>query len=62
LVTERHPLVYPFPDTATSNAWCALYDFPLAVVVFEGDAKRMAVLREDDGTVSPLVEVSNLRR
>ena len=35
ITPKRHALVNPFPYAAAGNAWCALDDFPLAVVVLE---------------------------
>ena len=59
---EAHALVGPLPDGATGNARRALNDFPLAVVVLERDAERVAVFGEDDGAVKMLVEPAYLAR
>ena len=60
-IPERYALVGPLPHRAAGYAGRALYDFPLAVVVFKRDAQRVAIFGEDDGTVQVLVETAYLR-
>ena len=57
---KRHALIDPLPDRAARNPRGTLDDFPLAVVVLEGNTHRVTILCKDDRTVSPLVEVGYL--
>ena len=57
---KRHALIDPLPDRATRNPRGAFDNLPLTIVILQRDTKCMTILRKDDRTISPLVEVSYL--